>query len=293
MHSSIPISAFIVTRNEEKNIEECLKTLVGWCADIHLVDSCSTDATIEIAKRYGVQVVIHPFEGHAKQRAWALKNLPFRNDWVLALDADHRLTPELQSELVGKFQTPPRDVSGFFINRRQIFRGRWMRHGAYFPKYMLKLFRLEDAFLDEHEFDFRFYVRGRTEKLVHHLLEANNNEDSISFYIEKHVRFATAQAEEELKRRNDLQFLVRTSPFGNPDQRTLWLKRHWYRAPLYVRPVLLFGYRYFIRLGFLDGKEGFIFYFLQSFWYRLLVDIRMEEMMRAHPNEKKDRALAP
>src|SRR5215471_17969584 len=197
------LSVLILARNEERNLEDCLKTLTPWCRDIHLVDSCSTDATVRIAERYGVCVHDHAFEGHTRQRTWAIKNVPFENEWVFALDADHRVTPELRDELLKVFAAPPQGVDGFYVKRRQIFRGRWIRHGGYYPKYMLKIFRRGQAFLDDHEFDYRFYVKGTTAKLRHDILEANRNEDSISFFIEKHNKFATEQAVEELKRRRE------------------------------------------------------------------------------------------
>jgi glycosyltransferase involved in cell wall biosynthesis len=273
------LSVFILARNEEKNLERCLDTL-RWCRDIHLIDSNSTDRTVEIAEAYGVAVHRHVFEGHTEQRKWALRNVPFRNEWVLALDADHRVTPELQQELILKFNTAPQNVDGFYVKRRQIFRGRWLKHGGYYPKYMLKIFKHRLAFLDDLEFDYRFYVKGRTALLAHDIEEDNLNEGSIGFFVEKHNRFATEQATEELKRRREnIAYLVNASFWGNPDQRTLKLKQIWYRLPLYCRPFLLFMYRYVLRLGFLDGKEGFIFYFLQSLWFRLLVDIKIEEML--------------
>jgi glycosyltransferase involved in cell wall biosynthesis len=275
----VALSAFILARNEELNLEDCLKSLAGWCQDVYLVDSYSTDRTLDIARRYGVAIHQHAFEGHTKQRAWAIRNLPFEHEWVLALDADHRVTPELRNELRDLFVRPPDHVDGFFIKRRQIFRGRWIRHGGYYPKYQLKLFKHTKAYLDEYEFDYRFYVQGRTGKLRHDILEANQKESLISFFVEKHNRFATELAKEEIKRaRGKLSYLTKVSLFGNPDQRVLWLKTRWNGMPLYFRPFLYFFYRYFLRLGFLDGKEGFIFHFLQSFWFRLLVDIRREEL---------------
>jgi glycosyltransferase involved in cell wall biosynthesis len=275
----VPLSVFVLTYNEERNLEDCLASVSPWAGEVFLVDSFSTDRTLEIAERYGARVFQNRFLGHSAQRNWALRNLPFRYDWVLALDADHRATPELSDELARLLAGPPPDVVGYFINRRQIFRGRWIRHGGYYPKYMLKLFRRGAARCDDDEFDYRFYVDGPTGKLRHDILEDNANEQAITFWIEKHNKFATEQAVEELKRRRDANgYLARPRLLGNPDERVLWQKRLWYRLPLFVRPFLYFFYRYFLRLGFLDGKEGFIFHFLQAFWFRLLVDIKLEEM---------------
>jgi glycosyltransferase involved in cell wall biosynthesis len=279
----LALSVFILTRNEERNLEDCLKTLADWCSDIHLVDSLSTDRTLEIARRYGVQIHQHAFEGHTKQRTWALHNLPFRNEWVFALDADHRVTPELRDELCRVFADPPKDMAGFYVHRRQIFRGQWIRHGGFY-KYQLKIFRHSQAYLDDNEFDYRFYVNGPTARLKHDILEANQNEWQISFFIEKHNRFAGELALEEFQRAhgNLGGYLTKLTPFGNPDQRILWLKTKWNNMPLYFRPFALFFYRYFLMGGFLDGKQGFIFHFMQGLWCRLLIDVRREELEAAH-----------
>jgi|SRR5215469_2776230 len=274
----LALSAFILTRNEERNLPDCLKSLAGCCTDIHLVDSFSTDRTLEIARQYGLEIHQHIFEGHTKQRTWALQNLPFQNEWVIALDADHRVTPELRDELQRVFANPPQDIDGFYVRRRQIFRGRWIRHGGFY-KYQLKIFKHSKAYLDDNEFDYRFYVNGRIAKLHHDILEANQNEWQISFFIEKHNKFASELAVEEIQRkRGEVAYLTKLTPFGNPDQRVLWLKERWNAMPLYFRPFALFFLRYFLRLGFLDGKEGFIFHFMQGLWCRLLIDIRREEL---------------
>jgi glycosyltransferase involved in cell wall biosynthesis len=290
------VSVFILTYNEEQNLEACLSSLSPWAGEIFLVDSHSTDGTLAIGERYGVHVIQHRFEGHSAQRNWALKNLSFRHEWILALDADHRVTAELSKELAELLPRAPKDVVGYFVKRRQVFRGRWIRHGGYYPKYMLKLFRRGAARCDDHEFDYRFYVVGLTGKLQHDLVEDNQNEASISFWIDKHNRFATEQAVEELKRRQDAtSYLLQPCFFGNPDERVLWFKQQWYRLPLFVRPFLYFFYRYVLRFGFLDGKQGFIFHFLQAFWFRLLVDIKLEELAarngRRSPNTVDKKAF--
>jgi hypothetical protein len=147
---------------------------------------------------------------------------------------------------------------------------------------MLKLVRHHRSWCDERELiDFRLYVKGQTRLLQHDVIEANENEADISFWIAKHNRFAVLQAREEKRRTSDgIAWAVTPSLFGTPDQRVLWLKDRWYRMPLYVRPFIYFFYRYILRFGFLDGKEGFVFHFLQAFWYRLLVDINLDDLRR-------------
>lgn len=275
----VPVSVFILTYNEERNLEACLASLVPWAGEVFLVDSYSSDGTLDIAARYGARVVQNRFAGYSTQHNWALQNLPFRYDWILSLDADHRVLPELRDELAELLPRAPVDLNGYFVKRRQIFRGTWIRHGGYYPKYLLKLFRRGTARCDEHEFENRFYVDGLTGKLRNDITEDNANEHSIGFWIDKHNKYAAAQAAEELERRNGAGYLLKPRLFGNPDERTLWLKQRWYRLPLFVRPFLYFFYRYFFRLGFLDGKQGFLFHFLQGFWFRLLVDVKLEELL--------------
>jgi hypothetical protein len=238
---------------------------------------------VAAAKRAGATVVEHPFETHARQWAWALQNLPISAEWVLALDADQRITSELRTEIRQLFQDGDRrlgDLDGLYVKRRQVFRGRWIRHGGYYPKYMLKLFRKASVHTDEDDLiDHHFYVSGNVANLECDIIEDNQKENDMSFWIEKHSRYAEPLAREEYLRRTNLaSWPIKPDLFGNPDQRVMWMKRLWYRLPLYIRPFGYFVYRYVFRLGFLDGKQGFVFHFMQALWYRLLIDIHIDEM---------------
>jgi len=288
---TLPITAVILTLNEELNLPTCLKSLQGFCQQIFVVDSGSTDQTAAIAQKAGAQVVHHPFETHAKQWNWALRTLPLTSEWVLALDADQRVSPELQEELGRILPGAPSEVPGYYLPRKQIFRGCWIRHGGYWPKYLLKLFRRESAWSDERELvDFRFYVRGQTRCLKKPLVEENEKEGRIGFWLQKHLNFIELQAQEEfLRRHQDIGWAVQPSLWGTPDQRVLWSKQLWYRLPLYLRPFLYFGYRYIIRLGLLDGWEGSLFHFLQGFWLRLMIDVRISEFEKEAALREKDR----
>lgn len=279
----IPISVVILTYNEEKNIEDCFRSVYSWVNEIFLVDSFSTDRTIEIAKRYTDKIYQHLFENHAKQWNWAFSNLPFSYDWCLALDADQRVTEKLQEELWAIFKNnPAADIDGYYVRRQQIFRGKPIRFGGYQNKYLLKLFKFRSVYSDEYEFvDFRFYVKGKTAKLKSFIIENNLNDYNITFWLEKHNHFSTLQAQEEiLRRQNRLKWQISPSWLGSPDEKVLLYKSIYYKLPLYIRPLLYFLYRYIILLGFLDGKEGFIYHFLQGLWYRLIVDIKIGELIR-------------
>jgi len=280
----IPLSVLVTTRNEEANVERCLRSVHGFADQIFVLDSESTDGTVEIARQYAE---VHTLAyDHSRIIPWifqwGLDNLPLRNDWVLILEADQAVTPALRTELAALLARPEEvREDGFYIHRRQIFRGRPLRFGGYGSKVILKLFRRSRSGLDPVEQDTRVYVRGPVGRLRAPLEEWNLKEDSIQFYLQKHLRYAEAFAREELeRRRRGLPWKATPRLFGTPDERILWLKDHYYRMPLFLRPLLYFLYRYFFLLGILDGKTGFVFHFLQAFWFRLVVDIRLEEMMK-------------
>jgi glycosyltransferase involved in cell wall biosynthesis len=277
----VPLAAVVLTFNEERNLDACLGSLAGWVSELHVVDSGSTDQTLAIAARHGAAVISHPFETHARQWQWAVHSLPLRADWILALDADQRVTPELAAEIGQLVATNDLAVAGGYVKRRQVFRGRWIRHGGYYPKYLLKLFRRSAVWIDESDLvDHHFHVRGATVLLEHDIVEDNRNEASIAAWTAKHNRYAVLQAQEQLARAAASRNGTRAALFGSPDERVRWLKQVWNGLPLYWRPALYFGYRYVLRLGFLDGREGFVFHVLQAFWYRLLVDINIDEIRR-------------
>ncbi|MCC7043674.1 MAG: glycosyltransferase family 2 protein [Acidobacteria bacterium] len=280
MPASAGVSVVVLTFNEEKNITACLESVRGWATDVFVVDSGSTDRTVELATASGATVRVHPFETHAGQWTWALAELPLATDWVLGLDADQRVTGSLQDAMRRAMTSgAAADVAGFYVNRRQIFRGRWIRHGGYYPKYLLKLFRRDAVSVNERDLvDHHFSVAGRVGTLDGDLIEDNRNEADIQVWIDKHNRYARLQARQELadRRRTGGGGVARL--FGSPDERVRWMKARWNGMPLFVRPGLYFIYRYVLRLGFLDGREGFLFHVLQAFWYRLLVDINISEL---------------
>ena len=284
----IPVSVIIPTRNEAANIQRTLEGIAQFVDEIFVIDSESDDGTVEVAQQYAKQVVNLPYE-HGRIVPWILQwgldNLPIRNEWVLIIEADQVPEDGLKRELEALFARTSIIENGFFIRRKQIFREKWIRHGSYGNKYLLKLFRKGYGELDSKEQDTRIYVQGVVGHLKGYLVEENIKEGSIIFYLSKHLRYADAFARDELERRQAVvKWKLTPKLFGSPDERTLWLKSIYYKMPLYVRPWVYFLYRYFFRLGFLDGKEGFIFHFLQAFWFRLVVDIRLEEMLQEKTN---------
>jgi glycosyltransferase involved in cell wall biosynthesis len=277
----IPVSVVVLTFNEERNLGACLASVAPWAAGVFVVDSGSTDRTLDIASSHGASVLSHAFDTHATQWTWALAHLPLQTDWVLGLDADQRVTPELR-DAIERFLGAPGHANGAFVNRRQVFRGRWIRHGGYYPKYLLKLFRRDRVTLDEGDLvDHHFHVSEPTLRLAGDLIEDNQNEAAIAVWTEKHNRYAVLQALQE-SRGAAAPAVGFGAVFRSPADRVRWMKQTWFRLPRFVRPCLYVMYRYVLRLGFLDGKQGFIFHVLQGFWYRLLVDINLDELRAAN-----------
>jgi glycosyltransferase involved in cell wall biosynthesis len=280
---AVPLTVLVTTRNEEANLERTLASVAGFADQVFVLDSESEDGTVEIARRYA-EVRSLPYE-HGRIIPWifqwGLDHLPIRNDWILLLEADQALSAELRAEIAAVLARPSRNEAGFYLRRRQIFRGKPIRFGGYGSKHLLKLFRRSCGDLDPIEQDTRVYVRGQVGRLRAPLVEWNRKEDAILFYLQKHLRYAEAFAQEELvRRRTGLAWKAEPRFFGTPDQRVLWMKRWYYRLPLFVRPALYFVYRYVFLLGVLDGANGFLFHFLQAFWFRLIVDVRLRELLR-------------
>lgn len=280
---SIRLSVIILSYNEEVNLPACLDSLKGLQCDIFVVDSGSTDRTVGIAKGLGAKVVQHPFEDYGAQRNWAQENLDIEADWILHLDADERLTPELVGEINEVLGHTPSDVGGFLLRKRTIFMGRWISHGGHYPSYHLRLFRRGQGVCEDRLYDQHFIVTGKTVALKHDYVDILTSD--LTTWTLRHARWAGLEAEEILAGRNNGS-RVKGNIFGGPIEQRRWLREGLYaRCPLFVRAFLYWFYRYFCRLGFLDGKEGLIFHFLQGLWYRFLVDAKIYEHRRRFGNE--------
>ena len=274
-----PVSLLILTYNEEVNIEHTLESVKDWVGEIIIVDSFSTDRTLEICRKYTDKIYPHPFENQAQQFNWALDHVPIAHDWILRLDSDEMVTPELAAELAEALPRLPADVTGLYMKRRVFFMGRWMRHGAYYPIWFLRLFRKGMGRYEEITEEHIVLSGGRAEKLKHDFIDYNRK--GLTFWIDKHNNWSVGEMLDTMAAMGLArlpQGTVTPALFGTQEQRTRWLKTRIYaRAPLFARAFLYFFYRYVIRLGFLDGKEGLIFHFLQGFWYRFLVDAKIYE----------------
>jgi glycosyltransferase involved in cell wall biosynthesis len=240
--------------------------------DIHVVDSFSTDDTVALGREHGAQVVQHPFENYGAQRNWAIDHVVSRYPWQLHLDADERLTPELIASIQSLPEGPAH--SGFFIARLVEFLGRQLRHGGMSPTWHLRLFRKGAGRCEERKYDQHFYLcEGSAGKLQGYMID--DIRMPLSEWTARHNRWSDAEVLEQTAAREGVR--IRPRFWGNPVERKRFLRGLYNDAPLFVRPFALFFYRYFLRLGFLDGREGFIFWTLQTFWFRFLIDAKLFE----------------
>lgn len=273
----LPISVVILTFNEEKNIEKCVNSVFGFFDEIIVIDSGSTDKTLEIVVSYGIKTYHHSFENYAIQRNWALKNINLKNDWVFNLDADQEIEKELVNELQINFSNTNLDsLNGFMISRKTIFLGKWIKHGGHYPTYHAALFRKTKGSCEEKNYDQHFVVEGNTRLLKSNIIDTIT--DSLTNFTNRHNNWATLEATEVVNELNKSAKLIKPKIDGNPMEKRRYLKMKYYQYPIFLRVFIYFGIRYFLRLGFLDGKRGLIFHFLQGFWFRFLVDAKIYEL---------------
>lgn len=278
----LDLSVIILTYNEELHIRRCLENVIPIAKKIYVVDCFSTDKTKEIASGLGAEVVEHKWPGNqAEQFNWTLNNLPISTRWVLRLDADEYLMPELVAELQEKLPELPDDITGIIFNRRHIFMGKWMRRGIY-PVKLLRVFRYgkgmcEQRLMDEHI----QLTEGRAVEFEHDFCDHNLN--NLSWFCHKHVNYAIREAVDLLDIELNLTGAAETDSDKeiSPQALAKRMKKHRYaRQPLFWRSFAYFCYRYFFKGACLDGKVGFIWTFLQGWWYRTLVDAKVFEIKR-------------
>jgi glycosyltransferase involved in cell wall biosynthesis len=265
-------SIVILTFNSELSIAETLRSVASISDDIHIVDSYSRDRTLEIARGFHAKIVQHVFENYGAQRNWSIDSLCFSQGWQLHLDADERLTPELCREILQLREEG--DITGYYLPRRMHFLGRPIRHGGLSPTLHMRLFKSGLGKCETRKYDQHFYViSGKTRRLNGYMID--DIKMPLTEWTARHNQWAEAEVEELTSAAEPKS--IRGKIAGNPVERKRFLRGVYNRLPLFVRPFGLFFYRYFIRLGILDGPSGFIFYVLQAFWFRFLIDAKLFE----------------
>ena len=286
----LDLSVIILTYNEELHIRRCLENVKPIAKEVFIIDSFSTDKTLDIARKFtNVHILQNKWENnYAKQFNWGLEHAPISTQWVLRLDADEYLLPELKEEFGEKLPSLSDDVTGIIFNRRHIFMGKWMRRGIY-PVKLLRVFRYgkgmcEQRLMDEHI----QLTEGHAVEFEHDFCDHNLN--NLSWFCHKHVNYAIREAVDLLDIELDLTGAAETDNDKeiSPQALAKRMKKHKYaRQPLFWRSFAYFCYRYFLKGACLDGKVGFIWTFLQGWWYRTLVDAKVYEVKKACGEDKE------
>ena len=276
------ISIYILTYNEQIDIAECIESAL-LSDDIIVVDSLSTDRTVEIASRYPVRVVQHGFESHGKQRTWMLENVPTKYPWVYLLEADERMTPALFAECLEASQR--QEAIGYYVAEQVIFMGTWIRRSTQYPRYQMRLFEKGKVWFTDYGHTEREVCEGPTgflkETYPHYTCSKG-----LSRWLEKHNRYSTDEAKETLNQLSQGAVNWRALFFGQTEvEKRRALKDLSLRLPL--RPLLRWIYMYFILGGILDGKAGFAWCTLQAF-YEYLILLKVTEMQQALSSDVSD-----
>lgn len=288
--SKVPLSVIIPVKNEEANLPACLAS-VAWADEVWVVDSASGDRTAEITAAHGAKLAqFAPDERDpgVKKKNWALANLPLAHEWALLLDADERVPDPLRDEIAAILGDPPPDMAGYYVNRRLIFLGRWIKHCGWYPSWNLRFFKHRlgryerlgttavantgDVEVHEH-----VVLQGRAGFLKNDLMHEDFK--SIYHFIDRHNRYSNWEAQVYENLLSATSALSAASLpaklFGTPVERKRWLKRLWVYLP--GRPLLRFLWMYVFRLGFLDGRPGLIFCSLMSF-HEAVINAKLYEM---------------
>lgn len=284
------ISVVILTYNEELHIERCINSLLPFAKEIFLVDSFSTDKTVEIAQNLGAEVFQNPWpNNHAIQFNWGLENCPISTKWIMRMDADEYVLPELSYEIIEKLATLKEDENGIFLKRRVYFLGKWIKNGGYYPTWLLRIWKFKEGYCENRLVHESFILKkGKTIHFKNDIVDHNLN--NLTWWTTKHNTYATKEAVDLLN--NIYTFMnydeVEPKLFGSQIQRKRWLKLRYAKLPLFLRPFLYFHFRYIFQGGFLDGRAGFIWHFLQGLWYRFLVDAKINEIYHRAGKDKQN-----
>lgn len=279
MNSSI--SVIILTHNEEIHIGRCIESLKSIAKNIFVVDSFSTDSTVEIAESLGARVFQHAWKNYADQFQCGLDNCPINTGWVMRMDADEYLEPALQKEIQKRLPSISSDVDGIYLKRKVLFYGQWIRYGGFYPQILLRIWRtgkgrIEQRWMDEH---IVLPDGSKTIQFDHDLVDENIK--GITFWVDKHNSYATREMVDLMNNKYALFSKDEAvKSFDDPQaKRKRILKDNVYsKLPLGLRSVIYFLYRYIFKLGILDGAKGFVFHVMQGLWYRLLVDVKIMEV---------------
>lgn len=283
--ASTGLSALIIAQNEAPHIQRCVASLRGWVDQIVVVDAFSTDGTAQIAEREGATVVEHLFEYPAQQKNWAMQHVEWRNEWLLLVDADEYVVPQLRDEILRVVGNDGDGCDGFLMRYRLIFLGRWIRHAGWYPVWILRLVRRRAARFEDRTIDEHVVLAGRTGHLSNDLVHESRRD--LAFWIEKHNVYSTRNALEYHRlRRGERGDRLPSRLFGSQAERKRFIKeRIWPHTP--ARGLLFFLYMYVFRLGFLDGMPGLIFCVMHGV-FQHMVTIKLWELEHPHADAQAE-----
>jgi glycosyltransferase involved in cell wall biosynthesis len=274
------LTVIILTFNEERHIERCIASLRGVASRVVVVDSHSTDRTCELACALGAEVLQNPWVNHATQFNWALDQAGITTTWVMRLDADEVLDEALSDWLSQSLDRVAPDVAGLTVNRQIHFLGRWIRHGDIYPRRLVRLWRTGSGRCEQRWMDEHIEVLGNVIHVDHDIADINLN--NLTWWIGKHNHYATLEAMQVMLSRHQAAPSAGNKHAGaigmQARMNRFFKDRVYAKTPIAIRALLYFVYRYFFRLGFLDGWQGLIYHSLQGLWYRFLIDVKIWEI---------------
>jgi glycosyltransferase involved in cell wall biosynthesis len=269
------ISVLILTLNEDANLEPCLAS-VAWSDDIVVLDSFSTDRTLEIARAAGARVYQRHFDNERNQRTFSLREIPFKHPWVYMPDADEITPPDLRDEMLSVVAVPDRPEVAFRVRFKTVFMGRWIRYSSLYPTWVVRLIRPEKIHF-ERDINLRCAVEGPEGFLKNHFHHYSFNK-GLSAWYEKHNKYSSFEARESVKSLRGGEVEWRDLFAWHDDvRRRRALKDMSFRLPF--RPTLRFLYMYLIRRGFLDGWPGYVYCRLLCA-YEYMIVLKMTEIRR-------------
>jgi glycosyltransferase involved in cell wall biosynthesis len=275
MSTKVPVTVVILAKDEVINLKRTLAPLLSWAEEVVVIDSGSSDGTQAFARTLGARVLENRYEYHAQQINWAIAALAASaQPWILLLNADELPDGELKEEIGRVTGSTNLGQSAYYLNVKAMFMGRWIKHGGFYPLRVVRLFRMGKARCEDRMMDEKLLVDGPIGALRGHLIDENLK--GLDYWIFKHAAYSSAEAEDYLRRCSGTEGeSIEARWFGDYASRKRKMKRLYDRLPLLYRARWYYWYRMWVRLGFLDGREGRIFHYLQAYWYRYLVDVKI------------------
>lgn len=274
------LAVIILTFNEEIHIGRLLRTLENMNVRVFVIDSYSSDSTLDICSYFNfVEVLQNKFINQSQQFQWAMDNCDIEENWVLRLDADELIEEDLIDNIRLFLNNDGYGHNGAVLERKHIFMGKWVKHGGRYPVHIMRLFRKGTAHVEQRWMDEHIVLDSGTSVVLKGGF-SDDNLNSISWFIDKHNKYATREMVDiKLKQLDPSSDSKISDSTGVPILLKRFLKQNLYmKLPYFVRPILYFLYRFFIQLGFLDGARGFAYHFMQGLWYRALVDLKCLEV---------------